>query len=204
MLAILCLSAAVILSADPSATGVGASADKPAALRPAHWAKAITLEGAPNLHKVSDSLYRSAQPTALGMQNLKKMGIKTVVNLRAFHSDRDELEDTGLGYQHIQMQALRMSRGDAVRFLKIVTDPKQTPVLVHCMHGADRTGAMAALYRVAVEGWSKEQAIDEMRNGGFNFHGIFSNLLKWLEGLDVESVKRDAGIGLSKDTRGKK
>ena len=43
-------------------------------------------------------------------------------------------------------------RKDVVRFLKIVTDPESGSVLVHCLHGADRTGTMCALYRVAVEG----------------------------------------------------
>src|SRR3990172_8503361 len=66
-----------------------------AAERPGKWARAVEVEGAPNLYQVSDTLYRSAQPTALGMKNLKKnLGIKTVVNLRSFHSDRDELGET--------------------------------------------------------------------------------------------------------------
>ena len=48
----------------------------------AKWAERIELPGLPNLHKVSDDLYRGAQPTAEGMRQLKKIGIKTVVNLR--------------------------------------------------------------------------------------------------------------------------
>ncbi len=73
--------------------------------RPAHWAKPIQMGGVPNLHKVSDTLYRSAQPSAEGMKNLKAVGIQTVINLRSFHSDRDEIGDTGLAYEHITMKA---------------------------------------------------------------------------------------------------
>jgi len=69
--------------------------------RPAHWAMPIRMEGVPNLHKISDSLYRSAQPSAAGMKNLKAMGIGTIVNLRSFHSDRAQLGDNGLAYTHI-------------------------------------------------------------------------------------------------------
>lgn len=154
----------------------------------------IRLEGVPNLHKVSDNLYRSAQPTAEGMKNLRKMGIETIINLRSFHSDRDEIGTTPLQYEHIYMKAWHPERKEAVRFLQIVTNPKRTPVLVHCQHGADRTGAMSALYRIAVQGWTKERAIREMTEGGFGYHDIWQNLPKWIEELDVQSIREEAGI----------
>ena len=69
---------------------------EPATNRPAAWARPIKLDGVPNLNKVSENLYRSAQPTAQGMRSLKASGIATVVNLRSFHSDREELGETGL------------------------------------------------------------------------------------------------------------
>jgi len=165
--------------------------------RPTSWAQPVKLDGVPNLHKVSDNLYRSAQPTAKGMKNLKQKGIETVVNLRSFHSDRDEIGKTGLGYEHIYMKAWHPERKEIVRFLQIVTNPKRTPVLVHCLHGADRTGTMCALYRIAVQGWPKEEAVREMTEGDFNFHAVFDNLPKWIQELDVESIKKDAGIEIS-------
>lgn len=171
-----------------------AVASEPKVQRPASWAQPVKLEGVPNLHKVSKDLYRSAQPTAKGMKKLKHIGIETIVNLRSFHSDRDEIGFTGLGYEHIYMKAWHPERKEAVRFLQIVTNPKRTPVLVHCLHGADRTGAMCALYRIAVQGWTKAQAVREMTMGGFNFHAVFDNLPQWIQKLDMESIKRDAGI----------
>lgn len=164
--------------------------------RPAAWAQPLTLEGVSNLHAVSASLYRSAQPTAQGMRNLKQQGVLTIVNLRSFHSDRDEIGTAGLGYEHIYMKAWHPERKEIVRFLQIVTDPKRTPVLVHCQHGADRTGAMCALYRVAVQGWTKEEALREMIQGGFGFHEVWQNLPAWIADLDIESIRRDAGIKL--------
>lgn len=149
--------------------------------RPAAWAQPIVLEGVPNLHKVADGLYRSAQPTAQGMRNLEAMGIRTIVNLRSFHSDRGEIRGTGLAYEHIWEKAWHPEEEDAIRFLQIATDPKSAPVLVHCQHGADRTGTMCALYRIVVQGWSKEDAIREMREGGYGFHRIWQNLPKWID-----------------------
>jgi protein tyrosine/serine phosphatase len=162
--------------------------------RPTHWAKPIQMEGVPNLHKVSDTLYRSAQPSAEGMKRLKAMGIETVVNLRSFHSDRDQIGDTGLAYEHIHMKTWHPEEEEAIRFLQIVTNPKRSPVLVHCQHGADRTGTMCALYRVVVQSWSKEEALKEMTQGGFGFHGIWENLIQWINGLDIDRIKKKAGI----------
>jgi protein tyrosine phosphatase (PTP) superfamily phosphohydrolase (DUF442 family) len=162
--------------------------------RPEHWAKPVQLAGVPNLYQVSDVLYRSAQPSAEGMRNLRASGIKTVVNLRSFHSDRDEIEGTGLAYEHIYMKAWHPEKKEIVRFLQIVTNKDHTPVLVHCQHGADRTGTMCAVYRIAVQGWSKEKALEEMTEGGYGFHGIWANLIKWIEALDFEEIKSLSGI----------
>lgn len=166
----------------------------PTSERPAAWAQPIELAGAPNLYKVTDNLYRSAQPSAEGMANLEKLGIATIVNLRSFHSDRDEIGELKLGYEHLYMKAWHPERKEVVRFLKLATDPKRGPVLVHCQHGADRTGTMIAIYRVAVEGWTKEEAIREMTTGGYGFHKVWSNLPKWIEELEIESIRKEVGI----------
>jgi uncharacterized protein (TIGR01244 family) len=172
----------------------GSEASEIADNRPASWAQPVKLEGLPNLHRVDENLYRSAQPTAQGMKNLKQMGFETVVNLRSFHSDRNDIGNTGLGYEHIYMKAWHPERKEIVRFLQIVTNPKRTPVLVHCLHGADRTGSMCALYRIAVQGWTKDEAIREMTEGGYNFHAVFGNLPEWIRDLDVESIRKEVGI----------
>jgi protein tyrosine phosphatase (PTP) superfamily phosphohydrolase (DUF442 family) len=169
-------------------------ASTPAANRPETWAQPLKLEGVPNLYRVSGELYRGDQPSPQGMQNLKNLGLKTIINLRSFHSDRDEIGDTGLAYEHIYMKAWHPEEEDVVRFLKIVTDPKRAPVLVHCQHGADRTGTMIAVYRIIVQGWSKAEAIREMTEGGFGFHPIWSNLPKWIRELNIDLIKRQAGM----------
>ncbi len=162
--------------------------------RPPEWAQHIELEGVPNLHRIADGIYRSAQPTAMGMSRLKGMGIETIVNLRSFHSDRDEIGDLGLAYEHIYMKAWHPEEKEVVRFLQIVNNYRRLPVLFHCQHGADRTGTMCALYRVAVQGWSKEAAIREMTDGGYGFHGIWQNLIKWINSLEIDAIKKRAGL----------
>ncbi len=160
----------------------------------AKWAQPVDLPGLPNLHKVSDDLYRGAQPTSEGMKRLEQLGVKMVVNLRAFHSDRDELEGTGLAYKYINSTAWNPEDKDVVRFLQVITDSNSTPVFVHCKHGSDRTGTMCAIYRIVVEGWSREDAIEEMTKGGFGYHSIWSNLPRYIRKLDIDKIKSQAGL----------
>ena len=157
------------------------------------WAVSIEKPGLPNLHQVSDDLYRGAQPTAGGVRELHKMGIKTIVNLRFMHSDQDELGDLPLAYREIPMGAWHPEQEDVVEFLRIVTDPEQCPVFVHCQHGADRTGVIVASYRIIVQGWSKDEAIAEMMEGGFGFHKFLINLPRFIRNLDVETIRHEIG-----------
>lgn len=148
-------------------------------VRPQEWAQAVALGGVPNLHKVSEELYRSAQPSAEGMANLEKLGIRTVVNLRALSSDADEVGALSLKQEEIPILTWTPSDEVDEEFFEILErSPK--PVLVHCKHGADRTGALCALYRVRKQEWSVENALAEMRGGGFGFHEIWGNLPRWV------------------------
>ncbi len=158
------------------------------------WARPLKLEGAPNLHQVTDGLYRSAQPTAEGFRNLKKLGVRTVVNLRAFHSDVDELDKSALNYVPIPMVAWYPEEEEVIQFLKLATNPKLAPVVVHCQHGADRTGTLCAVYRIVVQGWTKDAAIEEMQKGGYGFHAVFVNLERYLRKLDVGRIRARAGL----------
>jgi protein-tyrosine phosphatase len=157
-------------------------------------AKAVEKPGLPNCYKVSDDLYRGARPTAEGFKELKKLGVKTIVNLQSFHSDRDNIGDTNLAYEHIYMKAWNAEDEEIVRWLQIITNKDRTPVFVHCKHGADRTGTMVAIYRIAIQGWSKEDALKEMKDGPFGHHKIFKNLRNYIKELDIAAMKKRAGL----------
>ncbi len=144
----------------------------------------------PNLHQVSDILYRGAQPDDEGFAELKKLGIKTVVNLRSLHSDRSECKEAELDYVKIACQAWEAEEEEVVDFLKVLADPERRPVFVHCQHGADRTGMMVAIYRILAQDWTKEDAIAEMTEGGFGYHSIWKELIEYIEELDVEKLQR--------------
>jgi protein tyrosine/serine phosphatase len=158
--------------------------------RPANWAVPIELQGVDNLHKVNENLYRSGQPTSEGMKYLKdKLGIKTVMNLRAFHSDSDEVRGTRLLNEELSVKAWYIEDEDVVRVLRLIRNKENGPFLIHCHYGADRTGLMSAMYRIVEQGWTKDEAIEEMVDGGYGFHPFWSNIIKYIRNVDVKKIK---------------
>jgi len=160
-------------------------------LRKDYYAKPITKVKLQNFYKVDDKIYRSAQPDREEFKDLYKFGIRNVLNLRYFHDDKDELANTPIKSYHIPINTSKMTYEQLVQAVSYLlkTDGK---TLVHCLHGSDRTGTVIAGYRIGVQGWSKEKAIDEFVNGGFGYHSFwFKNLPKLLNSLDVEQFKKD-------------
>lgn len=157
---------------------------------PEEKAVALSMPGLSNFYRVTKNFYRGAQPTAQGFRELKAIGIRTVINLRSFHSDRKKIGLTGLAYEHIYMKAWHPEPEEIIRFLQIVTDHHRTPVFVHCMHGADRTGIMTAVYRIAVCEWTKKEAIAEMTDQRFGFHKMWKNIISFMENLDVQNIMK--------------
>ncbi len=174
------------------------AANKP---RPSQWATPVAASpGLPNFYRVNSSLYRSAQPSKDGFVFLDKrlslgkedLPIKTILSLRAFDDDTPLIPKlSALHLEHISFRTWHPEDKDVVKFLRIAATPAMQPVLVHCQHGSDRTGSMMAIYRIAIEGWTKAQAIDEMVNGGYGFHPIWQNLKRYINKLDVDAIKAE-------------
>jgi protein tyrosine/serine phosphatase len=180
-LSVILLSALSILPASAIAAG--------GPERPVQWAIPITMAGVGNLHKINDELYRSAQPTREGMKNLDKLGIKTVINLRAFHSDSDEINGTTLLNESLNVKTWHIEDEDVIRVLRTIQKKENGPFLIHCLHGADRSGVMSALYRIVVQGWTKEDALKEMVDGGYGFHPVWTNIITYVKNVDIEKIK---------------
>jgi protein tyrosine/serine phosphatase len=158
-------------------------------VRPNEWAVPIRVEGVPNLYRITPNLYRSAQPTPQGFRNLEQMGIRTVINLRGGDDDGRAALEVGFRLEDVPLSAWRVRQASNVRILRILGDAERGPVLVHCKHGADRTGMVVALYRMAYQGWDRQKAIEEMRRGGYGFHSIYRGLVRHLQDVDVVALR---------------
>lgn len=158
--------------------------------RPLEWAVPVQLPGVGNLHKIDENLYRSEQPTKRGMKNLEKIGIKTIINLRALHSDKDEIKGTKLLNKELSVKTWHIEDEDVIQVLKIIKKKENGPFLIHCQHGADRTGVMSAMYRIVEQGWSKDEAIREMVDGGYGYHSIWLNIIHYMRNVDIEKIKK--------------
>jgi tyrosine-protein phosphatase SIW14 len=128
----------------------------------------------PNFHRVSEKLYRGAQPKAGGFRQLSQLGIKTIVSLRA-DDDRSRIQEqearaAGLSYFNVPFKRLGRPTDEQVdRVRALINAPENQPVFVHCQHGADRTGIIIALYRIEHDGWTIDQARAEARRYGMKW-----------------------------------
>jgi len=138
-----------------------------------------------NFRKVDDHVYRGAQPTDAGFQELARLGIKTVIDLREIgeHSQADEQRVvTGLGmrYVSIPMHGLSTPKDDLVaKVQEIFNDSASGPVFVHCKRGADRTGMVVAVYRISHDQWDNKKALSEAKSYGMSiFERAIQNYVK--------------------------
>ncbi len=153
------------------------------------WATPVEAKAIFNLYMIDTGVYRCAQPDALGFAELEQIGIREVLNLRYLCSDNKPASATGLTLHHMKMMAGNCDWDKVVKSLRIIKDRKG-PIVIHCKHGSDRTGLVCALYRIVFQGWSKEAAIDELENGGYDFHTIYANIPSFIRNLDVESLNK--------------
>lgn len=135
-----------------------------------------------------EALHRGGQPDAEGLNILIRRGIRTVINLR-----KERQKSSGhIRKVNIPFNPYRPRDKVVIDFLKVIYNKEHHPVFVHCFHGADRTGTLCAIYRIVVQGWDKEKAIAEMKKYGF--HWWHSNLIDYIRNLDIERIKKEAGI----------
>jgi protein tyrosine/serine phosphatase len=156
------------------------------------WAQPLMVKGAPNLYKVDENFYRSAQPSRSGFEALAlDPGVKTAINLRAFHRDDKLVKGLDITLVRIPFRTWHIHVDDVAAALKAIRSGRERgPVLLHCQHGADRTGLITALYRTLYQGWPKEDALKEMKQGDFGYHRMWTNISAFLTNADIAFLRQ--------------
>ena len=173
-------------SADTAASGTNPNSSQ----------KATPIDEAKNFYRVDERLFRSAQLDGSDAAKLHELGIKSIVNLRHFSrgGDRRAFEDQfWLSNKPLQSWEIRPAQiADVLRTIR--ERQKEGAVLVHCYHGADRTGLVVAMYRVIYQGWSLDAARSEMIDGGYGFHSMWQDIAGFLTPQNEALIRAELGI----------
>ena len=158
--------------------------------------KATFIDEAKNFYRVDELLFRSAQLDGSYAAKLHELGIKSIVNLRHFSrgGDRRAFGDQfWLANKPLQSWEIKPAQiADVLRTIR--ERQKEGAVLVHCYHGADRTGLVVAMYRVIYQGWSLDAARSEMIDGGYGFHSMWQDIAGFLTPQNEALVRAELGI----------
>jgi len=154
-------------------------------------ARSVSVGELANIYRISSVIYRSEQPRENDTKLLTNQGIKTAVNLRRRGNGRKYYKKSGVQMISVPMKAKNIEYKKVVEVLSIMKK-SEDPLLIHCLHGSDRTGCIIACYRMAICGWDKDSAIKEFLDPRFGYHeGWFPGILEFLKNLDVEKLKND-------------
>ncbi|WP_244153084.1 dual specificity protein phosphatase family protein [Rodentibacter genomosp. 1] len=156
----------------------------------AHWAALISKQN--NLYRVDNNFYRSEQLERQAEPLLDQLNIKTIVNLRFFDRNDDK---QAFGHKNIHLintplltWAITPEEVAAILW-QIRQNQKNGAVLVHCYHGADRTGLIVAMYRVLYQNWNLNEAKREMQQAPYGYHSVWKNIDKFFTTENVEKIK---------------
>ncbi|MEO8488314.1 dual specificity protein phosphatase family protein [Pseudomonas sp.] len=166
---------------------VSAQADDATPLRSPEWAQPVGDQF--NLHQMTPTLYRSALPDSSALPVLQQLKIGTVINFLP-ESDAPWLDASDIKQVQLTYRTNHVDDSDVLAALRAIQQAEANgPVLMHCKHGSDRTGLMAAMYRVVVQGWSKEDALNEMTLGGFGSSNGFKDGVRYMMKADVGKLR---------------
>ena len=180
----------IILSASVQLTACITTSALPDHERPQQWGTLVNQQH--NFYRISDTVFRSEQPNAEIIPELKKHDIDVVINLRSRDKDKTVLSQQNFQLVHVPIHTWALDRDDLLTVMKTIqtAKSKNQKVLIHCYHGSDRTGASVAMYRIIFENWSTQDALNEMKYGGYGFHPIWINIEKQFSTENIQWIRQ--------------
>jgi protein tyrosine/serine phosphatase len=135
---------------------------------------------APPIELVTPGIYRGRRPDQATLQNLKALGVKTILNLEddsgAVAKEKKSVAKLGMNFISEPMSGFWSPDDHEVDQIEaIMADTSRRPLFVHCLHGEDRTGLIVGLFRVFSQGWKPADAYKEMLAKGFHQILFFLN-----------------------------
>jgi len=166
-----------------------------------------------NFGKTNDNYFRGAQPDRGDLKDLATMGVKTVIDLQEDGPEQEGgwVKAAGMQFYRIPLSTSHAPSSAAVtQFLKLVNDPDNWPVFVHCKGGRHRTGTMTAVYRMTQDGWTADRAYQEMKQyrfEGFPGHPelkkfVYSYFTQLAQSRPATTPKSETAVGSSETAVG--
>jgi tyrosine-protein phosphatase SIW14 len=148
-----------------------------------------------NFGCINTKFYRGAQPKGSDYKDLAAMGVKTIIDLQQ-DGERNEqrmVESAGMNFYRIGLSDKSWPSPEKVeQFLKIVNDPANQPVFIHCHGGRHRAGIMTAIYRMTHDGWDADRAYGEMKQydfeSGFGHGSLKDYVYDYYSRMDKKAV----------------
>ena len=156
------------------------------AVSPPAFAEKISIPGVSDFGKVNEFLYRGAQPKDDGLEQLRTFGIDTIIDLRSelhglIADERQRAESLGIRYVNLPGSGWGTAKDEEIaQFFSLVREQPRRKIFIHCWLGGDRSGMFIAAYRIAFDGWSPQQAIQEMRSFHY-LHFWHPNMARWVK-----------------------
>jgi protein tyrosine phosphatase (PTP) superfamily phosphohydrolase (DUF442 family) len=151
----------------------------------------------PRFAEIRPGLARGGEPDESGLSYLRDRGYKTIVSFLADPAESAFVVQSGMKYVHIPIRSGPFScptpSDDQVRqFLAVTQDTTLYPMFIHCHAGKDRTGAMAAIYRMEACGWTNGEAVEEMKS--FGFTGRYKKLFNFVQSYKPVAAATAANV----------
>ena len=133
--------------------------------------------GIKNFDRVDARVYRGGPPTEEGFRYLSQLGVKMIIDLRE-PGERSQAEErivsaAGMKYVNVPMSGLTPPTDrQMATILKLLEETSSGPVFVHCMRGADRTGAVIAAYHIDHDKWDNQRALHDAKAHRMSFFQI--------------------------------
>lgn len=176
-----------LLSAPVVAAGTASEA-----AAPYQWATPVKQDA--NLYRIDVKLYRSEQLTRADAAAVRGLGVKSVVNLRHFRRGGNRSALAGLDIELLNkpLRAWKITPKEIAETLFLIEKQQQKgAVLIHCYHGADRTGLISGMYRIVYQGWPPEEARREMQQGPYGYHSVWRNIGRLFSDENVRQVRAE-------------
>ena len=195
----LLIAAAVLLLAKPGGSTADQPADSSQSSQRFHDSSAEVAASLPFFKRLNPGYIRGSQPAKGGLSVLQKLGVKAVVDLRSSYDHSSDIGEAarmaGLNYYWVPTSVWDPPSDEVTnRFISIVTDSANLPVYVFCADGLNRVGEMSAVYRIANDDFTVDEALKELDESGFNpyYWSLRNYVWTWARKFKPSAVPADA------------